>query len=86
MQFLMETWTEGAIHAYVDGHASEGERRAVQRMMARDPRVAERVAAYRAQTLNLNRMLPPSQDEPVARLRDWFRQWLAERHPVAAAD
>jgi anti-sigma factor RsiW len=51
--------------AYVDGELSARRRRAIERLMARDPLVARKVDALRDQVAHLRRAFGPVLDEPV---------------------
>ncbi len=60
-----ESISEDELHAYVDGCLDEARRAEVEAYLARDPREAERVAAYRSQKQALHALYDPISDEPV---------------------
>lgn len=55
---------EEQLHAYVDGLASEDDRRAVEAAVARDPEVAARLRAYTEQNRALHDAFDPVLNEP----------------------
>jgi anti-sigma factor RsiW len=57
---------ENSLHAYVDGQASEAERREVEAALAADPALAARVRDYSAQNAALHARFDPLLDEPHA--------------------
>lgn len=62
---------EAEIHAYVDGVLDGDWARAVAAALAADPRLADRVAGYRADMAMLKQVYGPLADRPVP------REWLA---------
>ena len=70
---------EEQLHAYVDGLASEEDRRAVEAAVARDPDVAARLRAYTEQNRALHDAFDPVLNEPhtlrlqPAAIRGWNR-------------
>lgn len=81
--------TEADLHAYVDGLLPPARRAEVEAWLLTRPDEAERLAAYRAQNLELHRLFDPVLDEPVpaeiglpARLRSW---WTGRAGRYAAA-
>jgi len=71
---------EDRLHAYVDGRASDEQRREVETLLAQDADAAARAAAYAAQNRALHQLYDPVLDEPhmlrvpateAARWRRW---------------
>ncbi len=56
---------EATLQAFVDGQLDDGERCAVEALLASNPEAAARVRAYRAQTAALHAAFDPVLDEPV---------------------
>jgi anti-sigma factor RsiW len=81
--------TEADLHAYVDGLLPPARQAEVEAWLLTRPDEAERLAAYRAQNLELHRLFDPVLEEPVpagiglpARLHSW---WTGRAGRYAAA-
>jgi anti-sigma factor RsiW len=71
---------EQQVHAYVDGQATEAERREIEAQIAADPELAARVRDYQQQNEGLHALFDPVLQEPhdlrvTAHSSDRWRQW-----------
>jgi anti-sigma factor RsiW len=64
-------FSEGELHAYIDGELDAGRADAIAARLAADPLLAKRVAGFRADMAMLKRVYAPLADRPMP------RAWLA---------